>query len=135
MLALAVILIAFAALVTGFVVLGAPDPATCATGGSCSTFELGGIRVTMDPLWVFLTGAAAVLLLVLGLELLRAAARRARRRRHDRKELARRAERLESHEAMHARDEAATSPMPTQPPPQAEATGDTEVIDPDHRDR
>lgn len=111
MLALAVILIVVAALVVGFVVLGAPNPGTCAAEESCSSFELGGLQVTVEPLWVFLAGAATVLLLVLGLELMRASARRARRRRQEKKELERRAERLESHEAMHTRDDstAATS--------------------------
>lgn len=105
MLALAVILIILAALVAAFVVLGAPNPTTCSADESCSTFELGGIQVTMEPLWVFLTGAATVLLLVLGLELMRAAARRARRRRHEKKERERRAQRLEDHEAIHAHDD------------------------------
>ena len=109
MLALGVILIVLAALVAAFVVFGAPDPATCSAEEACSTFELGGVQVTMEPLWVFLTGAATVLLLVLGLEMMRAAARRARRHRHEKKDRERRAERLESHEAMHTHDDADTS--------------------------
>ena len=121
MLALGVILIVLAALVAVFVVLGSPDPLTCGAEGSCSTFELGGIQVTMDPLWVFLTGAGTVLLLVLGLELMRAAARRARRRRQEKKDRERRAERLESHEAMHSPEEGHTAPSTGRD----DATGDT----------
>lgn len=126
MLALGIILIVLAALVAVFVVLGAPDPTTCGADGSCSTFELGGIQVTMDPLWVFLTGAATVLLLVLGLELMRAAARRARRRRHEKKDRERRAERLEDHEAMHSHDSDRTAATE-----QRGTTGDTTVTDRD----
>ncbi len=132
MLALAVILIVLAALVTAFVVVGAPDATTCAAGGSCSTFELGGVQVTMDPLWVFLTGAATVLLLVLGLELLRTAARRAKRRRGERKELARRAERLETHEAMHSDDDT-TSSRPAESPEAPGTAKDSTVTDRDDR--
>lgn len=125
MLALGIILIVLAALVAVFVALGAPDPTTCGADGTCSTFELGGIQVTMDPLWVFLTGAATVLLLVLGLELMRAAARRARRRRHEKKDRERRAERLEEHEAMHSHDSDRTSTE------QHGTTADTTVTDRD----
>lgn len=126
MLALGVILIVLAALVAAFVVFGAPDAATCSAEEACSTFELGGIQVTMEPLWVFLTGAATVLLLVLGLEMMRAAARRARRRRHEKKDRERRVERLESHEAMHDDGDTAASTG------RGTTTDDTTVTDRDH---
>lgn len=79
MLVLAVLLIILAAGVTAAVVLRAPATRV--------ELELGGFSVAMEPVWVFLTGAAAALLLVLGLELLRAGVRRANNRRRDRKEL------------------------------------------------
>jgi uncharacterized membrane protein len=90
MFALGIILILLAAGVLLLAVLsGAQAPAT---------FELGGASVTMEPLWVFLTGAMTVLLLVLGLELVRAGARRASKRRKEKKELNRLAEKLEARE-------------------------------------
>lgn len=90
MFALGIILILLAAGVLLLaVVSGAQTPAT---------FELGGASVTMEPLWVFLAGAMTVLLLVLGLELVRAGARRASKRRKEKKELNRLAEKLEAQE-------------------------------------
>jgi uncharacterized protein HemY len=79
MLVLALLLILLSAGVTAAVVLRAPATRV--------ELELGGFSVAMEPLWVFLTGAATALLLVLGLELLRAGVRRAGNRRRDRKEL------------------------------------------------
>ncbi|HEU4513158.1 MAG TPA: hypothetical protein VFR87_08630 [Nocardioidaceae bacterium] len=91
MFALGIILILVAAGVLLLAVLSSADiPAT---------FELSGVSVTMDPLWVFLTGAMTVLLLVLGLELVRAGTRRAAKRRKEKKELHRRAQELEARES------------------------------------
>jgi hypothetical protein len=79
MLILGLLLIVLAVGATLVAVLGAPTARV--------EFELGGLSLSMGPLWVFFAGAATVLLLVLGLELIRAGARRARRRRRDKKEL------------------------------------------------
>lgn len=91
MVVLGIILILVAAGVLILAVLSSADTA--------ATFEFGGVSVTMDPLWVFLTGAMTVLLLVLGLELVRAGTRRANKRRKEKKELNRLAQKLESREA------------------------------------
>jgi hypothetical protein len=90
MFALGVILILLAA--------GALVLAVVSTPNTPATFELGGVSVAMEPLWVFLAGALTVLLLVLGLELVRAGARRASKRRKEKKELNRLAEKLEARE-------------------------------------
>lgn len=79
MLVLGLILILLAAGATLVAVLGASTIPV--------DFQLGGFSLSMEPLWVFFTGAATVLLLVLGVELMRAGARRANKRRKDKKEL------------------------------------------------
>jgi hypothetical protein len=105
MLVLAVLLLLLAGGVTAIVVLGAPDTRV--------QLELGGFSVSMEPLWVFLTGAVTVLLLVLGLELLRAGVRRANNRRRDQKELNRLAAQARESERSRPRD-----------------TGDTRALEP-----
>lgn len=117
MLALGVILILVAA--------GALLVAVLGSSATPAAFELGDLRITMDPLWVFLAGAATVLLLVLGLELMRAGTRRANRRRKEKKQLNRRAKQLEARETTTDRDPA------TGTPPQDRSHADDGLTGPD----
>ncbi len=82
--------------------------AVLSSANTPATVEFGGISVTMEPLWVFLTGALTVLLLVLGIELVRAGTRRAAKRRKEKKELNRLANQLEARES--ERQKAASEP-------------------------
>lgn len=91
MVVLGIILLLLAAGVLVLAVLSSAD--------NPATFEFGGVSVTMEPLWVFLTGALTVLVLVLGLELVRAGTRRAAKRRKEKKALSRRAQELEARES------------------------------------
>lgn len=102
MLVLGLILILVAAGALVVAVLGA--------SGSPVEFTLGGFSISMEPLWVFLTGGATVLLLVLGVELIRAGGRRARKRRKEKKELDRLAKELKAREAGQGTGAAAAEP-------------------------
>ena len=104
-LGLILVLVATGALVAALVG-GSNDPAQ---------FDLGLFDVQTNTLGVFLIGAATVLLLVLGLELIRAGLRRASRRRQERKQL----KRLEAREA----ETRHVEPAPTATHPTATTTG------------
>lgn len=90
MLVLGVILILLAA--------GATIAAIAGTSNEPVTFDLSAFSVDMAPLGVFLTGAATVLLLVLGVGLVRAGLRGARKRRKEKKQLNRLSEKLVARE-------------------------------------
>lgn len=106
-LGLILVLVATGALVAALVG-GSNDPAQ---------FDLGLFDVQTNTLGVFLIGAATVLLLVLGLELIRAGLRRASRRRQERKQL----KRLEAREA----ETRHVEPAPTATHPTAATTTTT----------
>lgn len=93
MLVLGIILLLVAVVVVFGVLLG---------GGGQPTVDLGAFHVTTTTAGVFLTGAAAVVILVLALWLMASGLRRANQRRQDRKELNRLTRKLEAHEATQA---------------------------------
>jgi membrane protein implicated in regulation of membrane protease activity len=113
MLALGVILILVAAGAVLAAVAGASD--------QTSTFDLGVFSVEMNTLGVFLSGAATVLLLVVGLELVRAGVRRANRRRKERKELNRLTEQLGEREAASRTPAEPRTETPAEPPAESPA--------------
>lgn len=91
MLALGVILILVAAAVFGGVIIGGAN--------DTARFDIGFVDATMSTLSVFLVGASTMLVLIAGLLLVRAGARRANRRRKDSRELARLSKKLEHRDA------------------------------------
>ena len=74
-----------------------------------ATYDVGSLHVTMSTMAVFLIGVATVLVLLAGIELIRAGGRRARRRRRESKELSRLSEELKAREAAQAGTEDPTA--------------------------
>ena len=83
------------------VLLAAGVIAGVAVGGSTDTarFDVGFVDASMSTSAVFLVGALAMLVLLLGLVLIRTGARRANRQRKDRRELSRLSKKLESQDS------------------------------------
>jgi hypothetical protein len=99
MLVLGLILIILAALALLLVIVGgANDPANMA---------LGSLTVHTSAMWLFISGALTLLVLIVGLDLLRTGLKRARQRRKDAKELNRLSAKLEQTEAEKRRAEEA----------------------------
>lgn len=117
MLALGIILILIAAGALSAALWGATD--------QTSTFDFGFFSVEMNTLGIFLTGAVTVLLLVLGLELIRAGVRRANRRRKEKKELNRLAQKLEARESTPAATADTTTQTRTETRTDSPAASDT----------
>jgi membrane protein implicated in regulation of membrane protease activity len=91
-----ILILLAAALLLGAMVGGADDRAT---------FDMGSLNMSMSTTVVFLLGALTLLMLILGLALMRSAARRAAQRRKEAKELSRLSAKLEEREAELRRDE------------------------------
>lgn len=121
MFVLGLILVLLAALLIAAAVLGGADDAASYDLGS---LELSGLSVAV----VFLGGALTLLVLVIGLALLRVAARRSRSRRRESKELNKVSAKLEQREA-ELREERATHPTTSGDPGTGSRSGDT-VADP-----
>ena len=99
MLVLGLILIVLAALALLLVIVGgANDPATMA---------LGGLTLHTTAMWLFISGALMLLVLIVGLDLLRNGLKRARQRRKDAKKLDQLSAKLEQTEAEKRRAEEA----------------------------
>lgn len=123
MLVLGLILIVIAALaLLAALVGGANDPAT---------LSLGSVKWETNAMWLFVAGAVALLLLVIGIDLVRVALRKARQRRRDAKELDRLSAKLERQEEREREREdsgvAPTTEPTTEPPTERTA------VDPDAR--
>ena len=88
--------------------------------GTNDTAALYGGSVTMPTLVVFLLGAGALLVFVIGLELVRSGVKRANQNRRDKRRL----RKLERREELR-RDTAADQTAPGTTPAAAETTGDT----------
>lgn len=90
--------------------------------------DLGAFTMTLSPLWIFLLGAASVLVLAIGSALLVAGLRRRQRQRRELRELRRKAEVLERDRRRP--EDTPVPPRDTRPAPDAEnRTGDRLVRD------
>jgi membrane protein implicated in regulation of membrane protease activity len=85
-----ILILLAAALLLGALVGGADDRAA---------FDVGSLTMSMSTTVVFLLGALTLLLLILGLGMIRSAARRAAARRKESKELSRLSAKLDEREA------------------------------------
>ncbi len=117
--------------------------------GEPTGFDLGAINVETNTLSVFLVGAVTVALVVAGLALISAGLRRARRRRQEKKELHRLTRKVEAQESRTAVEPTDTTTDTTTSTGTTTGTGDTattettavdettdsNVTDPDHRNR
>lgn len=96
--------------------VGVSLAAVMGTSDQLVTFDLNAFTVQMNPLGVFLTGAATVLVLVIGLGLARAGMRSARKRREEKRELRRLNKKVaaqERGEGTHTAPTATTGTTPT----------------------
>jgi len=99
-----ILILLAAALLLGAVVGGADDRAL---------FDMGSFNMSVSTTVVFLLGALTLLMLMLGLALLRSAARRAAQRRKESKELSRLSAKLEQREAELRREDSSATTTET----------------------